>query len=85
MVKEHQHVWELGLKIIIFIWNKLGIFDLTIFHICVLRNKLRIVYLITVHPVLRIYCFSCCSDNYSSVHSQTKKSLAVILAVSEVE
>ena len=43
MAKEHQRVWELGFKIIIFSWNKLGTFDVMLFHFCVLRNNLHIV------------------------------------------
>ena len=63
-----------SLKIIIFSWNKWGTFDIKIFHICVLGNNIRIVYLITVHPVRRIYCFNCRSDSCTtySVHSKQR-------------
>jgi hypothetical protein len=45
-----------------------------IFQFCVLRNKLRIEYLITVHPVLRMFCFNCCNESNAtySVHSKRR-------------
>jgi hypothetical protein len=39
MAKEHQRIWELGLKIIIFRWNNLCTFDVMILHFYVSKEQ----------------------------------------------